>query len=97
MFEIGAHMITTSDLTPSFCLHVVINATPFPGRFHDGTSDPSVMTLFDLGIVDGMSTAIFVQGVKTRIFPLHLNNSDLASSPDTTLQASADSVQANAF
>lgn len=90
-------MITKPDLTPSFCLHVVVNASPFPSRFQPGSSDPSVMTLFDLGIVDSASSAVFVQAVKARIFPWHLNDSDLSSTPDATLQAAADSVQANAF
>lgn len=89
-------MITRPDLTPVFCLHVVVNATPFPGRFKPD-SDPTVMKLFDLGIVDPFSSAIFTQGVKSRIFPLHLNDSDLPSSPDTTLQTAANAVQAHAF
>ena len=90
-------LIKKPELTPSFCLHVVVSATPSPGRFQPAISDPSVMTLFDLGIVDAMSSAVFVQGVKARIFPWHLNDSDLLSAPGTTLQLSANSVQANAF
>ena len=89
-------MIPKPPLTPSFCLHAVINSTPSPGSFLPG-SDPSVVTLFDLGIVDPATSAVFVEAVKARIFPWHLNNSDLTSTPDTTLQAAANSVQTNAF
>lgn len=89
-------MIAKPALTPSFCLHVVINSTPKPGNFHSD-SDPSVVTLFDLGVIDAMTSAFFTQAVKSRIFPWHLNDSDLPNTPDTTLQTAADAVQTNAF
>jgi hypothetical protein len=90
-------VITKPALTPEFCLHVVVNSTPFPSRFKPPKSKPSTMTLFDLGIVDSQSSAVFVQGVKAKIFPWHIDDANVASSGDTTLQDAADSVEQNAF
>jgi hypothetical protein len=83
-------------LTADFCLHVVINCTPFPSRFTP-TDEPSEVQLFDLGIVDPMSSAIFVAAVKSRIFPWHIDASSIASGRDATVQAAADSIQTGAF
>jgi len=82
-------------LTPSFCEHVVVSSTPFPGRFTPGTGAET--TLFSLGVVDDVMQAHFVHAVKSAILPLSINNDDVLSSPDTTVQAAADSVQQNAF
>jgi len=90
-------MLEKPPLTPEFCLHVVVNSTPFPSRFKPPNTPASSTTLFDLGVVDDFSASIFVQGVKTRIFPWHIDNADIASSRETTLQNAADSVQSNAF
>ena len=84
-------------LTPEFCLDVVVNSTPFPGRFNPHNTSASTTTLFDLGVVDNFSASIFVQGVKSKIYPWQINDADIASSRDTTLQDAADSVQSNAF
>lgn len=89
-------MLEKPQLTPEFCLHVVVNSTPSPSRFKPPNT-PASTTLFDLGVVDDFSASIFVQGVKTRIFPWHIDNADVASSRSTTLQDAADSVQNNAF
>jgi hypothetical protein len=84
------------ELTPDFCLHAVINATPYPSRFSD-TDDPSDVELFDLGIIDDLTSAIFVQGVKSRISPWHIDSPNVLSARDTTVQDSADSIQTGAF
>ena len=91
------NVIVKPLLTPDFCLHVVISATPSPGRYKPPSSTPSNTKLFDLGVVDATTSAVFVQGVKSRIFPWHLNDSDMASAPSTTVQEAADAVQKNAF
>lgn len=90
-------MLVKPALTPSFCLHVVVNSTPSPGSFHFGVDDPSTVTLFDLGITDPNKSAVFVQNVKSRIFPWHINDSSVKSGRDSTLQGSADSIPAGAF
>lgn len=82
-------------LTNSFCEHVVVNATPFPSRFQPGTAAKT--TLFALGIVDDIMQGHFVHSIKNAIAPLSIDNADILSSPDTTVQAAADSVQQNAF
>jgi uncharacterized membrane protein YfbV (UPF0208 family) len=82
-------------LSPSFCEHVVVNATPFPSRFKPGTAAQT--TLFDLGVVDDIMAAHFVHSIKNAIAPLSIDNNDILSSADTTVQAAADSVQQNAF
>jgi hypothetical protein len=89
-------MNADSDLTAEFCLEVVINSTPHPNRFLK-TDDPSVKQLFDLGVVDALSSAFFVQSVKERIAPLLIEDASIASSRNTTVQAAADSVQTGAF
>jgi hypothetical protein len=89
-------VILKPALTPDFCLHVVINSTPSPSRFRS-TDDPSTVALFDLGVVNAITSAIFVQGVKSRIFPWHIDDSMIASSRETKLQAAAASIQAGAF
>ncbi|HEY2497527.1 MAG TPA: hypothetical protein VGK24_10685 [Candidatus Angelobacter sp.] len=82
-------------LTSSFCEHVVVNATPFPSRFEPGTAAQT--TLFTLGVVDNVMAAHFVHSIKNAIAPLSIDNEDILSSADTTVQAAADSVQQNAF
>lgn len=90
-------MLDKPILTPQFCLHVVVNSTPSPSRFKEGTDDPSVMTLFDLGVTGKTASAVFVQAVKNRIFPWHIDDVNIQSSRDTTLQTSAASIQQGAF
>ena len=41
------------DLTPQFCLRIVVAATPSPNHFHPG-DNPTEKTLFDLGVVDDL-------------------------------------------
>ena len=84
-------------LTPDFCLSVVVSSTPSPKKFELGVDDPSMVTLFDMDVVDPVSTAMFVSGVKNKIFAWHINDSAIASSRATTLQAAADSIPPNAF
>jgi hypothetical protein len=83
-------------LTPDFCLHVVVNSTPKPSRWN-AQSNASTTTLFDLGVVDSSASQVFAQAVKSRIFPWHIDDSDVASSASTTVQAAANSVMNNAF
>lgn len=83
-------------LTPAFCLHTAINASPFPSRYQQG-DDPTVKTLFDLGVAASTDSAFYAQAVKSRIFPWHIDSSAVASTPGTTLQAAADSIQTGAF
>ena len=90
-------MLVKPALTPEFCLHVVVSSTPFPSRFRPPKSKPSKMTLFDLGVVDSQSSGVFVQGVKSKIFPWHIDDTKIAGSSETVLQDAADSVQQNAF
>lgn len=89
-------MITKPALTAEFCLHVAINASPFPSRYKP-SDDPSQVALFDLGVADPTSTAVYAEGVKNRIFPWHIDSASVASSPNTTVQAAADSILAGAF
>ncbi len=84
-------------LTPAFCLQVVINSTPKPSRWNPATDTPSLKTLFELGVVDSDTSQVYVQAVKSRIFPWHIDNTDVTSAPNTTLQVAANSVQNNAF
>jgi hypothetical protein len=83
-------------LTADFCLHVVVNSTPKPSRFNP-VLGASGQTLFDLGVVDATSSQVFVQAVKARIFPWHIDDTSVASTPPTTLQAAAVAVMNNAF
>ena len=89
-------MKSKPPLTPEFCLQVVVNSTPFPSRFKPPKT-ASTTTLFDLGVVDQDLASIFVEGVKARIFPWHIDSTDVASSRETSLQKAATSVQNNAF
>jgi hypothetical protein len=90
-------MLTKPALTPEFCLHAVVKSTPFPSRFQPPKSKPSTMTLFDLGVVDSQASGVFVEGVKAKIRPWNIDDANVASSSDTTLQDAADSVEQNAF
>jgi hypothetical protein len=83
-------------LTSEFCLAVVRSSTPSPSKFHPDKDDPSVVTLFDMDVTTPIAIAMFVHGVKQRIFPWHIDDVAIASSRETTLQASADSIAAGA-
>lgn len=84
------------SLTPDFCLRLVISATPHPTHFHK-TDDPTEKTLFDLGVVDALSAALFVQNIKTGIAPWHIEDESIQCSRTNTVQQAADSVQTGAF
>jgi len=83
-------------LTPQRCQEIVVESTPDSGRFTAG-SDPAKVTLFDLGVVSSTESVIFVRAVKRSLAPWQINDGDLASSPDTTVQQSADSIAQNVF
>jgi len=74
----------------------VVASTPDPGRFKND-SDPSTVTLFDLGVVGGTESVIFVSAVKDRLKPWNIADGDIASSPGSTVQQAADSLAQNAF
>lgn len=82
--------------TAELCLEVVIESTPHPDRFSK-TDDPTSKKLFDLGVVDALSSALFVQNVKSRIGPWHIDDSALVSSRGNTVQEAADSLQTGAL
>ena len=83
-------------MSAEFCLEVVIESTPHPDRFLK-TDDPTVKKLFDLGVVDTLSSALFVQNVITRITPWRIDASSILSSRSNTVQQAADSVQTGAL
>jgi hypothetical protein len=83
-------------LTPDKCQDIIVHSTPDPQRFKPD-SDPSSVTLFDLGVVGATESAVFVRAVKNRLRPWQINDGDVASSPDKTVQQAADSVGENAF
>ncbi len=89
-------MRTSPVLTADFCLQIVIDSTPHPDRFQK-SDDPTVKKLFDLGVVDALSSAFFVQNVKAGIAPLHIEDSSIQSSRSNTVQEAADSVQTGAL
>jgi hypothetical protein len=89
-------MRTPPLLTADFCLQVVIDSTPHPDRFQK-TDDPMAKKLFDLGVVDALSSAFFVQNVKARIAPWRIEDDSILGSRRNTVQEAADSVQTGAL
>ena len=89
--------LAKQPLTAKFCLNVVRSSTPSPSKFDPKKDDPSVVTLYDLDVTTPIAVAMFVHGVKQRIFPWHIDDINIASSRETTLQASADSIARGAF
>jgi hypothetical protein len=89
-------MRTPPVLTADFCLQAVIDSTPHPDRFQR-SDDPSVKKLFDLGVVDALSSAFFVQNVKAMVAPWHIEDASIQSSRSNTVQEAADSVQTGAL
>jgi hypothetical protein len=81
-------------LTPQLCQSIVVQSTPDPRKFTPA-SDPAVVTLFDLGVVGARESALFVKAVQRRLSPWIIDDSDVASSPDTTIQKSANSLAQN--
>jgi hypothetical protein len=89
-------MRTPPILTADFCLQVVVDSTPHADRFQK-TDDPTVKTLFDLGVVDALSSAFFVLNVKAAIAPWQIEDASVQSSRSSTVQEAADSVQTGAL
>lgn len=83
-------------LSPELLQRTVVAATPDPARFQSD-SDPAGVTLFDLGVVGATESAVFVRAVKKRLRPWRIRDSDVASSPGSTIQQSADSLAQNAY
>jgi hypothetical protein len=83
-------------LTPELCQQIVVQSTPDPKSFKPG-SDPSKVTLFDLGVCSSTESTIFVKAVMNRLRPWKINSSAVGSAPATTVQQSADSINDNAF
>lgn len=89
-------MCASPALSADRCLQVVIDSTPYPDRFQK-TDDPTLKRLFDLGVVDALSSALFVQNVKAGIAPWHIDDASIQSSRGNTIQEAADSVQTGAI
>jgi hypothetical protein len=85
----------TKTPTLSACIKAVVSSTPYPSRYQSGTAAETL--LFDLGVVDDISAAHFIQGIKNAILPSQIDNSDIDSAAGTTVQACGMSVQKNAF
>jgi hypothetical protein len=81
--------------TLAACIKAVVSSTPYPSRYQSGAAAETL--LFDLGVVDDISTAHFIQGIKNAIRPSQIDNSNIDSAGDTTVQACGISVQKNAF
>jgi hypothetical protein len=88
-------MRTPPVLTADVCLQVVIDSTPHPDRFHS-SDDPTTKELFDLGVVDALSSALFIQRVKAAIAPWRIDDASIESSRNNTIQEAADSIQTGA-
>lgn len=89
-------MCNSPVLTADFCLQVVIDSTPHPEQFQK-TDDPTIKKLFDLGVVDALSSALFVQNVKAKIAPWKIEDVSIQSTRGGTVQEAADSVQTGAL
>ena len=87
-------MPAKQPLTPQLCQSIVVQSTPDPHKFAPD-SDPTVVTLFDLGVVGARESALFVKAVQKRLCPWVIDDADVASSPDTTVQKSANSLAQN--
>lgn len=81
-------------LTSQVLQDIVVKSTPDPRRFTN-SSDPAVVTLFDLGVVGSRESALFCAAVKQKLNPWQIADSDIASSPASTVQKSADSLAEN--
>ncbi len=83
-------------LTTAVCYRLVIQSTPRPKDF-PANGDPSRIKLFNLGVVDATTGAIFAQAVANSMpTGWSIATSQLASSPNTSVQAVAISIQNNA-
>src|ERR1700733_11454542 len=89
-------MCSTPVLSADRCLQVVIDSTPHPDRFQN-TDDPTLKRLFDLGVVDALSSAFFIQNVKAAKTPWIIEDASIKSSRSTTVQQAADSIQTGAL
>ncbi len=89
-------MCATPVLSADRCLQVVIDSTPHPDRFQK-TDDPTLKRLFDLGVVDALSSAFFIQNVKRAIAPWLIEDASIQSSRSNTVQQAADSIQTGAL
>jgi hypothetical protein len=89
-------MCATPELSADRCLQIVIDSTPHPDRFQN-TDDPTLKKLFDLGVVDALSSALFVQNVKAAIAPWLIHDASIQSSRSNTVQEAADSIQTGAL
>lgn len=89
-------MCSNPVLSADRCLQVVIDSTPHPDRFQN-TDDPTAKKLFDLGVVDALSSACFIQNIKTAIAPWLIEDASIQSSRSNTVQEAADSIQTGAL
>ena len=85
-----------APLTTAVCYRLVIQSTPRPQDF-PANGDPSKIRLFNLGVVDATTSALFAQAVAASMpAGWSLATSQVASAPNTTVQAAAISIQNNA-
>jgi hypothetical protein len=83
-------------LTTAVCYQLVIQSTPRPKDF-PANGDPSKVKLFNLGVVDATTGALFAQAVSDGMpTGWSISTSRLASAPNTSVQAAAISIQNNA-
>jgi len=90
----SADASTVPALTEDFCIHAVVASTPKPQRYKEGTAGNT--TLFSLGVVDAIDSGHFLDRLKRQIKPWKIEDEDVPSSPDTTVEACADAVLNNA-
>ncbi len=84
-------------LTSAICQKIIIESTPRPRDFPDG-GDPSAIQLFDLGVVDPITSALFVQAVKGHMpAGWQIREQDVTSAPNTSIQAARIALQTHAF
>ena len=83
-------------LTADTCLRVAIHASPHP-NWYKADDDPTVKTLFDLGVATSTDGVMYAQAVKDGIAPWRIDSSAVACTPDTTVQSAADSIQTSAY
>jgi hypothetical protein len=78
------------------CYQAVIQSTPRPHDF-PANGDPSEIVLFNLGVVDAITGAIFAKAVSQSLpTGWSIATSQVASAPNTSVQAAAVSIQNNA-
>lgn len=84
-------MLVKPDLSPDFCVHAVVSATPKPSKYKEGSS--ATTTLGELGVVDDVQAAHFINRLKSIIYPWQIDDHNIASSASNTVDDAASSVE----